>query len=103
MSNKIIISALGAIVAMGLGSQALADEMMQNKTNTTNTMLNKEMQSGFEKCYGIAKAAKNDCASGTETCAGQSKTDGAKEAWLGVPKGTCDKIVGGSTSAGSAS
>jgi uncharacterized membrane protein len=100
MSNKIIISALGAIVAIGLGSQALADDTMQSKTKT---MLNKEMPAGFEKCYGIAKTAKNDCASGTEACAGQSKTDGAKDAWLGVPKGTCDRIVGGSTNPGTAS
>ena len=55
-----------------------------------------------EKCYGIAKAGKNDCASGSEACAGQSKADNAKNAWVGLAKGTCDKIVGGSTTEGSA-
>lgn len=49
----------------------------------------------MEKCYGVAKAGKNDCATAAHSCAGNSKTDG--EAWLNTPKGLCDKIVGGST------
>jgi uncharacterized membrane protein len=51
-----------------------------------------------EKCYGIAKAGKNDCASSGHACAGQSKTQSASE-WLSLPKGTCDRIVGGSLTA----
>jgi uncharacterized membrane protein len=56
----------------------------------------------MEKCYGIAKAGKNDCASKTAShaCAGQSSKDGDKTSFLVVPKGTCDKIVGGSTTPG---
>ena len=51
----------------------------------------------MEKCYGVAKAGKNDCAAGPGTsCAGSSKTDAQKDAWMYVPKGTCEKIVGGS-------
>jgi uncharacterized membrane protein len=54
-----------------------------------------------EKCYGIAKAGKNDCAStGNNSCAGTSKLNGDKKAWIYVPAGYCDRIVGGSTSAG---
>ncbi len=52
----------------------------------------------MEKCYGIAKAGKNDCgikSQGT-TCAGQAKKDAIADAWIYVPRGTCDKIVGGS-------
>lgn len=52
----------------------------------------------MEKCYGIAKAGKNDCQTATTSCAGTSKTDGQDDAFIAVPKGTCDKIVGGSTS-----
>lgn len=56
----------------------------------------------MEKCYGIAKAGKNDCASKTAShaCAGQSSKDGDKTSFLVVPKGTCNKIVGGSTKPG---
>lgn len=54
----------------------------------------------FEKCYGVAKAGKNDCAStGNNSCAGTSKRDGDRGAWLYVPSGTCAKIVGASPSA----
>lgn len=51
----------------------------------------------FEKCYGVVKSAKNDCATATSSCAGTAKRDAQPDAWIFVPTGTCDKIVGGST------
>lgn len=46
-----------------------------------------------EKCYGISKAGKNDCAAGAgTTCAGTSKRDYQGNAWKYVAKGTCTKI-----------
>ena len=43
-----------------------------------------------EKCYGVAKAAENDCAAGPgTTCAGTSKIDYQGNAWKLVPKGSC--------------
>jgi uncharacterized membrane protein len=49
-----------------------------------------------EKCYGVAKAGQNDCASanGSHSCAGLAKTDDAKNEWKYVVKGTCEKIGG---------
>jgi uncharacterized membrane protein len=49
-----------------------------------------------EKCFGIAKAGQNDCASisGVHSCAGQSKVDGDKGEWKYVAKGTCEKVGG---------
>jgi uncharacterized membrane protein len=52
-----------------------------------------------EKCYGITKAGKNDCQTATSACAGSSKQDGNPSAFIYVPKGTCEKIVGGSLQA----
>ena len=49
-----------------------------------------------EKCFGIAKAGKNDCQTATSSCAGTSRKDAQTDAWLSVPKGTCEKISGGS-------
>jgi uncharacterized membrane protein len=47
-----------------------------------------------EKCYGIAKAGKNDCAStGNNSCAGTSKVNADPRAWIYVPEGYCDRIV----------
>lgn len=53
-----------------------------------------------EKCYGVVKAGKNDCANkaGTHSCAGQSTVDGDPGEWVYVPAGLCDKLVGGTTS-----
>ena len=53
-------------------------------------------QGNMEKCYGVAKAGKNDCQTDHSSCAGTSKSDGQKDAWISVPKGACEKIVGGS-------
>ena len=48
---------------------------------------------GVEKCYGVAKAAENDCAAGEGTsCAGTSKIDYQGNAWKLVPKGTCETM-----------
>ena len=50
-----------------------------------------------EKCYGIAKAGKNDCAStGNNSCAGTSKVNADPRAWIYVPAGYCERIVNGS-------
>lgn len=50
-----------------------------------------------EKCYGIAKAGKNDCAStGNNSCAGTSRANADPKAWVYVPEGYCDRIVAAS-------
>jgi len=50
----------------------------------------------MEKCYGVAKAGKNDCAGPAHACAGQSKTNAGGKEWISVPKGTCERLSGGS-------
>ena len=50
-----------------------------------------------EKCYGVAKAGKNDCQTSNSSCSGTSKRDSQGDAWIYVPAGSCSKIVGGST------
>jgi len=50
-------------------------------------------QPNKDKCYGISKAGKNDCAAGAGTsCAGTSKRDYQGNAWKYVAKGTCTSI-----------
>ncbi|MDE0310169.1 MAG: DUF2282 domain-containing protein [Acidiferrobacterales bacterium] len=50
-----------------------------------------------EKCYGVAKAGKNDCATNNSSCAGTSTMDDQKDAFVAVPKGLCERLTGGST------
>ena len=79
-SNSIINSAFASLLAVGLAagaSQALA------------------AKGDNEKCAGIVKAGKNDCGTSKNACAGQVKADKDGEAWIYVPKGTCERIVGG--------
>ena len=56
--------------------------------------------SNSEKCYGVAKAGKNDCAGGAHACAGQSGKDNSPKEFIKLPKGTCERIVGGSLAPG---
>jgi uncharacterized membrane protein len=51
-----------------------------------------------EKCYGIVKAGKNDCQTANSSCAGTSRRDNQGDAWIYVPAGSCDKLVGASKS-----
>src|SRR5260370_34837248 len=49
-----------------------------------------------EKCYGIAKAGKNDCAStGNNSCGGSSKLTSDPKAWIHVPPGYTQRISAG--------
>jgi uncharacterized membrane protein len=81
MSNRTTSAALAgafaASLALASAAQA-ADEGMSKDTM------------GKEKCFGIATAGRNDCAStGNNSCAGTTKADYDKGAWKYVPKGTC--------------
>ncbi|MGF1725889.1 DUF2282 domain-containing protein [Photobacterium nomapromontoriensis] len=78
-----------ALATAVTGLLALAGTAM-----TTTTAVAAE---GKEKCYGVSKAGKNDCATKTSSCAGTAKVDGQKDAFVMVPKGLCDRLVGGST------
>lgn len=51
-----------------------------------------------EKCYGVVKAGMNMCGSADKAhgCAGMAKEDGSGVEWIPLPKGTCEKLVGGS-------
>jgi uncharacterized membrane protein len=50
--------------------------------------------SGEEQCAGVVKAGKNDCATSMNDCHSHVETDANPMAWIYVPKGTCEKIVG---------
>jgi uncharacterized membrane protein len=82
MSNtsSVVRSAVASLLALGVVATA-TDALAAKGDN--------------EKCAGIVKAGKNDCGTSVSSCAGTSKVDNDKEAWVFVPKGTCEKIVGG--------
>lgn len=75
-SKTLLASALGAVVAMGALSATPAAAAEK------------------EKCFGIAQAGKNDCASGAHSCAGQATKDKDPGDWKYVAKGSCEKMGG---------
>lgn len=50
----------------------------------------------YEKCYGVARAGRNDCFFAGNSCAGTSRVDRDPAAWIYAPRGSCERIVGGS-------
>jgi len=62
------------------------------------------LSSDKEKCYGIAKAGKNDCAAadGSHGCAGHASVDNSPVEWKAVKKGECAEMGGKLASAGDA-
>lgn len=79
-TDQLIRSAFAGLIAVGLTAGA-GQALAQKGDN--------------EKCAGIVKAGKNDCGTSYSSCAGTSKKDNDPEAWIYVPKGTCDRLVGG--------
>ena len=49
----------------------------------------------LEKCYGINAVAKNDCAEGAHSCAGQATAARDTKSFVLLPAGVCGKIEGG--------
>jgi len=82
-SNLLIVSAVAAALSLPLSTDAQSGPAPKPKFEA-------------EKCYGIAKAGKNDCQTANSSCAGTSKRDGQGDAWIYMPAGACDRVVGGS-------
>ena len=88
MNNKKKLLTTAGILAAAVSSIPIA-----------NAHLGPKASDGMEKCYGVAKAHKNDCASkaNKHSCAGQSKIDNDQNEWIKLPQGLCEKLVGGTT------
>lgn len=79
MTNLSTLAAASALVALAAIAAPAADAAVADK----------------EKCYGVAKAGKNDCAAGPGTsCAGTSKVDYQGNAWKYVAANSCVDMGG---------
>jgi uncharacterized membrane protein len=81
--NKIVKSVMTSLLALTSATTFV---------NAANSATVEKM----EKCYGIVKTALNDCATATQSCAGSATKDKQPDAFIFLPKGTCNKIAGGS-------
>jgi uncharacterized membrane protein len=81
-TNKTVVGAITTLLALGAASANAVPVCAEQ-----------------ERCYGVARAGKNDCATAKSSCATTAKQDFQKDAWVYVPKGTCAKLGGGTTDA----
>jgi uncharacterized membrane protein len=94
---RLAASTLSAAVGLALVLQApvrAADAPMAAKDDAAHALKDKT-----EKCYGVNAAAKNDCAAGAHSCAGQATMARDSKSFVLLPAGDCAKIAGGSTKA----
>ena len=92
-------TAVGLALAMqGVPAQAQMKDMSNAPKVVQDNMMKMEKEH-LQKCYGINTAAKNDCAEGAHSCAGQATQARDPKSFVLLPAGDCGKIQGGKTKA----
>ncbi len=84
--------------AIGLASAFAAAQAADMPQVVKDNMARAKTQH-LEKCYGINAAAKNDCAEGVHSCAGQATQSRDPKSFVLLPAGDCGKIQGGNLKA----
>ncbi|CAN7752061.1 MULTISPECIES: BufA1 family periplasmic bufferin-type metallophore [unclassified Variovorax] len=95
-AGSALSTALGLVLAAsGMAAQAQGMDMSKAPQAVKDNMARME-KNKLEKCYGINAVAKNDCAEGAHSCAGQSTKARDTKSFVLLPAGDCSKIQGGS-------
>ncbi len=89
-------STLSAAIGLALAGPAPTARAADVPQPVKDNMMRAE-HDHLEKCYGINRAAKNDCAAGVHSCAGQATRARDPKSFVLLPVGACSKIQGGST------
>ena len=88
-----ISTALG--LALTMQAPAVRAQGMANPPQVVKDNMARMQQNKLEKCYGINASAKNDCAEGAHSCAGQATQARDGKSFVLLPAGDCTKIQGG--------
>ena len=94
LATTVLTTALGLALAASAGTV-----LAQGSTNPPPVVkqnMERMAQQHLEKCYGINAVAKNDCAEGAHSCAGQATAPLDGKSFVLLPAGDCGKIQGGS-------
>ncbi len=94
-------STLSAAVGLALAMQVLPVQAqgMSNQPQIVKDNMARMAQQHLEKCYGVNAVAKNDCAEGAHSCAGQATQARDAKSFVLLPAGDCGKIQGGNLKA----
>ena len=100
LAASTLSTAVGLALAMqALPIQAQGTKDMSKMPQVVKDNMAKMEKNKLEKCYGINAAAKNDCAEGAHSCAGQATQARDAKSFVLLPAGDCAKIQGGKTTA----
>ncbi|WP_454739690.1 BufA1 family periplasmic bufferin-type metallophore [Cupriavidus necator] len=96
LAASTLSSAVGLALAMlAVPAQAQATKDMSAMPQAVKDNMARMEKSKLEKCYGINAVAKNDCAEGAHSCAGQATQARDGKSFVLLPAGDCSKIQGG--------
>ena len=97
--NYRLIAASTLTAAMGLAlamqAPAVQAQGMANPPQVVKDNMARMEKDKLQKCYGINVAARNDCAEGAHSCAGQATQARDAKSFVLLPAGDCAKIQGG--------
>lgn len=91
-----------AFLALPGQAQGMKDQGMKDMSNAPQIVKDNMMRMAkdkLQKCYGINAVAKNDCAEGAHSCAGQATQARDVKSFVLLPAGDCSKIQGGKLAA----
>ncbi len=101
--NRRLFAASTLTTALGLAFAMQAPTVraqgMANPPQVVKDNMARMQQNKLEKCYGINASAKNDCAEGAHSCAGQATQARDAKSFVLLPAGDCAKIQGGKLTA----
>ena len=97
--NRYTLAASTLSAALGLALVLQAPVRAADMPQPVKDNMARAQAEHLEKCYGINAAAKNDCAAGVHSCAGQATMARDSKSFVLLPVGDCGKIQGGSLKA----
>lgn len=98
---SVLAAAVGMAGVAGMTAAPASAAMMTQAQMMQVRQANKTraMAEHLQKCYGINAIARNDCAAGAHSCAGQATVARDPASFVLLPTGDCSKIAGGSLKA----
>jgi uncharacterized membrane protein len=84
-----------ALAMLAFPGQALERSAMCKMPQVVKDNMMRMQKDKLEKCYGVNSVAKNDCAEGAHSCAGQATQARDTKSFVLLPAGDCSKIQGG--------
>ena len=84
-----------ALAIQAMPGQAQGTKDMSKMPRDVQDNMARMEKNKLQKCYGINAVAKNDCAEGAHSCAGQATKARDTKSFVLLPAGDCTKIQGG--------